>query len=127
MAEFDIASYVSHIEANRSVKDTLMQNLSTRRPPYRISVTDLTNLKQAYFKRKHPEIAPPLDKLRARLWYLASHEGTYRLESQPNLNQMLVTRIDAIRQEPETIRDRVRAAVEVVVGQRVFPDLTIWP
>ncbi len=67
MAEFDIASYVSHIEANRSVKDTLMQNLSTRRPPYRISVTDLTNLKQAYFKRKHPEIVPPLEK-RQLMW-----------------------------------------------------------
>ncbi|MBA7504515.1 hypothetical protein ES706_03159 [subsurface metagenome] len=62
MAEFNIASYVSHIEANRSVKDALMQKLKTRRPPYHISVTDLTNLKQAYFKRKYPEIVPPLEK-----------------------------------------------------------------
>ena len=62
MTSFDIASYVSHIEANRSVKDTLMQKLKTRRPPYRISVTDLVNLKQAYFRRKHPEIVPPLEK-----------------------------------------------------------------
>ncbi len=62
MAEFNIAPYVSHIEANRSVKDALMQKLRTRRPPYRISVTDLTNLKQAYFKRKYPEIVPPLEK-----------------------------------------------------------------
>jgi len=62
MTDFDIASYVSHIEANRSVKDALMQKLRTRRPPYHISVTDLTNLKQAYFKRKYPEIVPPLKK-----------------------------------------------------------------
>jgi hypothetical protein len=62
MAEFDIAPYVSHIEANRSVKDALMQKLKTRRPPYRISVTDLINLKQAYFRRKHPEIVPTLEK-----------------------------------------------------------------
>jgi hypothetical protein len=62
MADFDIASYVSHIEANRSVKDALMQGLKTRRPPYRISVTDLLNLKQAYFRRKYPEITPPLEK-----------------------------------------------------------------
>jgi hypothetical protein len=62
MAEFDISSYVSHIEANRSVKDALMQGLKTRRPPYRISVTDLLNLKQAYFRRKYPEIVPPLEK-----------------------------------------------------------------
>jgi len=62
MADFDIASYVSHIEANRSVKDALMQELKARRPPHRVSVTNLTNLKQAYFKRKHPEIVPPLEK-----------------------------------------------------------------
>ena len=62
MSEFDIASYVSRIEANRSVKDALMQSLKTRRPPYRISVTDLLNLKQAYFRRKYPEIVPPLEK-----------------------------------------------------------------
>ncbi len=62
MADFDIAAYVSRIEANRSVKDALMQSLKTRRPPYRISVTDLLNLKQAYFKRTYPEITPPLEK-----------------------------------------------------------------
>lgn len=68
-----------------------------------------------------------LDKLRARLWYLAVHEGTYRIDSQPNLNQMLVTRVDAVRQEAELVRERVRTAVEKVVGQRVFPGLVIWP
>lgn len=62
MGEFDIASYVSRIDANRSVKDSLMQGLKTRRPPHRVSVTDLTNLKQAYFRRKYPEILPPLEK-----------------------------------------------------------------
>jgi len=62
MTNFDIVPYVSHIEANRSLKDVLMQKLRTRRPPYRISVTDLVNLKQAYFKRKYPEIVSPLKK-----------------------------------------------------------------
>ena len=62
MADFDIAAYVSRIEANRSVKDALMQSLKTRQPPYRISVTDLLNIKQAYFRRKYPEITPPLEK-----------------------------------------------------------------
>ena len=45
--------------------------------------------------------ADALDKLQRRLWYLVVQEGTYRIDSQPNLNQMLVTRIDAIRQEPK--------------------------
>jgi hypothetical protein len=62
MPDFNIAPYVSHIEANRSIKDAVMEKLRSRRPPYRVTVTDLTNLKQAYFKRKHPEITPPLEK-----------------------------------------------------------------
>jgi len=71
--------------------------------------------------------ADALDKLQKRLWYLEVREGTYRIDSQPNLNQMLITRADAIRQEPETIRDRVKMAVEEVAGQRPFPGLKIWP
>jgi hypothetical protein len=71
--------------------------------------------------------ADALDKLRRRLWYLDVREGTYRIDSQPNLNQMLVTRVDAMRQEPDVVRERVRAAVEAVVGGRVFPESTIWP
>jgi hypothetical protein len=59
---FDIGLQVSNIEANRSVKDALMTRLQTRRPPRRISVTDLLSLKQAYFRRKHPEIVPPLER-----------------------------------------------------------------
>jgi hypothetical protein len=54
-------------------------------------------------------------------------EGTYRIDSQPNHNQMLVTRVDAIRQEPEAIRARVRVAVEEIAGGRPFPALVIWP
>jgi hypothetical protein len=71
--------------------------------------------------------ADALDKLQRRLWYLDVREGAYRIDSQPNLNQMLVTRVDAIRQEPEPVRERVRVAVEEVVGKRPFPELVIWP
>ncbi len=71
--------------------------------------------------------ADALDKLQRRLWYLATHEGTYRIDSQPNLNQMLVTRVDAIRQEPDTVRQQVQAAVEEVAGRRPFADVVAWP
>jgi len=71
--------------------------------------------------------ADALDKLQKRLWYLEMREGTYRIDSQPNLNQMLVTRVDAMRQEPDLVRERVRKAVEEVGGQRPFPALAVWP
>ena len=59
---FDIAPHVSDIVANRSLKDSLMVKLQTQRVPQRISVTDLISLKRAYFRRKHPEIVPPLER-----------------------------------------------------------------
>jgi len=71
--------------------------------------------------------ADALDKLQKRLWYLEVREGTYRLDSQPNLNQMLVTRVDAMRQDPDLVRERVRKAVEEVVGQHPFSGLALWP
>jgi hypothetical protein len=87
---------------------------------------------QLWLSTLQPGIVPALaadalDKLRGRLWYLDVREGTYRIDSQPNLNQMLITRVDAIRQEPEIIRDQVRRAVEEVVGRRPFPSLVLWP
>jgi len=87
---------------------------------------------QLWLATLQPGVVPALaadaiDKLQTRLWYLDVQEGTYRIDSQPNLNQMLVTRVDAIRQEPEAVREQVKAAVEQVVGQRPFPGLVIWP
>jgi hypothetical protein len=87
---------------------------------------------QLWLAMLQPAIVPALaadalDKLQRKLWYLEVREGTYRVDSQPNLNQMLITRVDAIRQEPELAWERVRRAVEEVVGQRPFPALTIWP
>jgi len=76
MADFDIVAHVSRIEANRSLKDALMQGLKTRRPPYRISVTDLVSPKQAYFKRKYPEITPSMEKQQL-LWTGAGFHKTF--------------------------------------------------
>jgi len=59
---FEIAREVFKIEANRSVRDAIMARLRSQRPPERISAPDLLNLKQAYFRRKHPEITPPLER-----------------------------------------------------------------
>lgn len=71
--------------------------------------------------------ADALDKLQQRLWYLDIQENTYRIDNQPNLNQMLVTRVDAIRQEPDTIREKLRETVEQVAGQRPFAHVIFWP
>jgi hypothetical protein len=110
MADFDIASYVSHIEANRSIKDALMQSLKTRRPPYRISVTDLLNLKQAYFRRKYPEIVPPLEKQQL-MWAGTGFHKTFGLavSSEEYLEQFveaegIVGKIDIYEKIPVEVK-----------------------
>lgn len=62
MTDFSIAGYVSRVEINRTVKDSLMKGLLSTRPRRRVSVTDLLSLKQAYFRRKHPEVVPSLER-----------------------------------------------------------------
>jgi hypothetical protein len=110
VADFDIASYVSHIEANRSVKDALMQGLKTRRPPYRISVTDLLNLKQAYFRRKYPEIVPPLDRQQL-MWAGSGFHKTFgsAVSSEEYLEQFveaegIVGKIDIYEKHPVEVK-----------------------
>jgi hypothetical protein len=110
MADFDIAAYVSRIEANRSVKDALMQSLKSRRPPYRISVTDLLNLKQAYFKRKYPEITPPLEKQQL-LWAGTGFHKTFgsAVSSEEYLEQFveaegIVGKIDIYEKIPVEVK-----------------------
>ncbi|HEU65606.1 MAG TPA: hypothetical protein ENN57_02940 [Chloroflexi bacterium] len=110
MSDFDIASYVSRIEANRSVKDALMQSLKTRRPPYRISVTDLLNLKQAYFRRKYPEITPPLEKQQL-MWAGTGFHKTFgsAVSSEEYLEQFveaegIVGKIDIYEKTPVEVK-----------------------
>ena len=110
MADFDIASYVSRIEANRSVKDALMQSLKTRQPPYRISVTDLLNIKQAYFRRKYPEITPPLEKQQL-MWAGTGFDKTFgsAVSSEEYLEQFIeaegiVGKIDIYEKIPVEVK-----------------------
>jgi len=110
MSEFDIASYVSRIEANRSVKDVLMKSLKERQPPYRISVTDLLNIKQAYFRRKYPEITPPLEKQQL-MWAGAGFHKTFgsAVSSEEYLEQFveaegIVGKIDIYEKIPVEVK-----------------------
>jgi len=62
MTTFNLSAVVSHIDANRTVKELIMARLKRQSQRQRISVTDLTGLRQAYFKRKFPDITPSLER-----------------------------------------------------------------
>ncbi|SVC79043.1 uncharacterized protein METZ01_LOCUS331897, partial [marine metagenome] len=62
------------IDANRTIKDKIVKSISKSRPRLRISVTDLINPMQAYFRWSHPEIKTPLNKLQYMLLGTGFHD-----------------------------------------------------
>jgi len=116
--EFNIVAQVSHIEANRGIKDALMVGMKAHGPRKRISVTDLTSLKQAYFRRKHPDITPTLEKQQV-MW---SGTGFHELfgaavSSEEYLEQFVeldgvVGKIDIFEDMPVEVKTTRRIADE---------------
>ena len=48
------------IDANRTIKNKIVQSISISRSRLHISVTDLTNPMQSYYRGLHPEIKTPI-------------------------------------------------------------------
>lgn len=59
---WSISRHVGSIEAHRSLRDDLLAKVKAPSRRRRISVTDLLNPRQSYFKRIHPEIVPTLQQ-----------------------------------------------------------------
>src|SRR3990170_8601484 len=59
--------FIANIEANRTVKDELLEAAARPSSRRRISVTDLVNMRQAYFRRTRPDVEIPLDR-RQKMW-----------------------------------------------------------
>jgi hypothetical protein len=74
MAEPFARRFVAGIDANRTVKDELSKAIAQQRARRRISVTDLVNPRQAFFRWTHPEIQPSPEKLQAMLSGTGFHE-----------------------------------------------------
>ena len=62
------------IDANRTIKNKIVQSISSSRSRLHISVTDLINPMQSYYRWTHPEIKPPIDKLHYMLSGTGFHE-----------------------------------------------------
>src|SRR6266699_3309751 len=65
---------VSSIDANRTVKDELTAALARQGRRRRISVTDLVNLRQAFFQRARPDIQPDPERKQPMLAGTGFHE-----------------------------------------------------
>lgn len=79
---FSISSHVGSIEAHRSIRDDLLAKVKAPSRRRRISVTDLLNPRQSYFKRVHPEIVPTLEQQQFMWTGTGFHEDFQRAVSK---------------------------------------------
>jgi hypothetical protein len=78
-----------------------------------------------------PDIFPALaadafSKLESALWYMEKEGALSRLGVDPNLNMMLIQRMDALRQDSDKLQEIVFSAVESLAGTK-FGKPIIWP
>jgi hypothetical protein len=78
-----------------------------------------------------PDIIPALaadayGKLESAMWYMEKEGTLSRLGVDPNLNMMLVQRMDALRQDREKLDEVINTAVEAIAGTK-FGKPIIWP
>jgi hypothetical protein len=74
MASSFARRFVTGIDANRTLKDELSEAAGRQRARRRISVTDLVNPRQTFFRWTHPEIQPSPERLQAMLSGSGFHE-----------------------------------------------------
>ena len=68
------ARFIRSIDANRTIKDALTSAVGASRPRWRVSVTDLVNPAQAYYRWKRPDIRPSLDRLQVMMAGTGFHD-----------------------------------------------------
>ncbi len=68
------ARFIRNIDANRTVKDALTAAVGASRPRFRVSVTDLVNPAQSYYRWKRPDVRPSLDRLQVMMAGTGFHD-----------------------------------------------------
>jgi hypothetical protein len=102
--------FIANIEANRTVKDELLEAAARPSSRRRISVTDLVNLRQAYFRRTRPDVEIPLDR-RQLMWAGTGFHELFgaAVSSEEYLEQFLeldgiVGKVDIFEDEPVELK-----------------------
>lgn len=84
------AGFIRSIDANRTVKDALADAVSASRPSRRISVTQLVNPRQAFFRQTRPEIRPPPDRVQLMMAGTGFHDVFGRVISTEEYVEQLL-------------------------------------
>lgn len=112
---FFISRHLGSIEAHRSLRDDLLAKVKAPSRRRRISVTDLLNPRQSYFKRIHPEIVPTLKQQQFMWSGTGFHEDFQRAVSKEEYVEQFVEwegvvgKIDIFEKYPLELKTTGRA------------------
>src|SRR5438093_10102621 len=96
MYEAFSAKFVRNVDANRTIKDELTAAIRTQGARRRISVTDLVNPRQAFFRRTRPDIQPSAERAQTMMTGTGVHAQFERTISTEEFAEQFVTYEDIV-------------------------------
>jgi len=96
MYEAFSAKFVRNVDANRTIKDELTAAIRAQGARRRISVTDLVNPRQAFFRRTRPDIQPSAERAQTMMTGTGVHAQFERTISTEEFAEQFVTYEDIV-------------------------------
>src|SRR5207247_3392534 len=96
MHEAFSAKFVRNVDANRTIKDELTAAIRAQGARRRISVTDLVNPRQAFFRRTRPDIQPSAERAQTMMTGTGVHAQFERTISTEDVAEQCVTYQDRV-------------------------------
>ena len=121
-----VVSLIRSIDANRTVKDELTAAVESSRPRSRVSVTDLVNPMQAFFRWTQPEIRPSQDRLKLMMAGTGFHDVFGRIVSTEEfLEQLLefegiVGKVDIFEDVPVEVKTTSTIPSDIYKGRSSY-------
>ena len=126
------AGFIRSIDANRTVKDALSDAVSASRPSRRISVTQLVNPRQAFFRRTRPEIRPPPDRVQLMMAGTGFHDVFGRvISTEEYVEQLLevdgiVGKVDIYEDMPVELKTTGSIPADIFQRRSYFDQLGMY-
>src|SRR4051812_28207258 len=124
------AQFVTGIDANRTVKDELVEAMRKQRGRRRISVTDLLNPRQAFFRRTRPDIQPTPERMHSLFAGTGFHEVFGRTVSTEEFLEQFVEfegiagKIDIYKSIPSELKTTNKMPKDVLAERPAYVDQT---
>lgn len=122
------AQFVTGIDANRTIKDELVEAMRKQRGRRRLSVTDLLNPRQAFFRRIRPDIQPTPERMQLLFAGSGFHEVFGRAVSTEEFLEQFVEfegiagKIDIYKTVPAELKTTNKMPANVLLERASYVD-----